>query len=135
MRILFASCNQYGAEPLDISLVKDGKKTLVKHGCFRGDEACYEQILPLDNAVEADAIVIEAKGYGGQGIAYAELNLGDRKLVPASASGEGMVSNPEFVLNDDCTHAFMGSQDTMASWKDRAAADKLHTLTITLKQK
>ncbi|MBO5923198.1 MAG: hypothetical protein J6Q81_01665, partial [Lentisphaeria bacterium] len=134
LRILFATCNQYGAEPLDISLVKNGVKHLVKHGCFRGDN-CYEQILPLVEAIEADAIVIEAQGYGGQGIAYAELVLGDKTFVPSAAYGEGMVTNPEFVLEDDCTHAFMGSQDSMASWKDRAVAEKVHTLTIQLKQK
>ncbi len=134
LRILFASVNQYGAEPLDISLIKNGEKIPAAKGCFRGDGACYEQIFPLDKAVEAEAIVIEAKGYGGQGIAYAEVCLTDKKLIPESAEGKGMVSNPEFVLEDDCKYAFLGSQDTMASWKDRAAADAVHTLTIKLKK-
>ena len=133
LRILFASVNQYGAEPLNISLIKNDEKIPAAQGCFRGDGACYEQIFPLNEAVEADAIVIEAKGYGGQGIAYAEVCLGDKKLIPESAEGEGMVSNPEFVLENDCKYAFLGSQDTMASWKDRAAADAIHTLTIKLK--
>lgn len=132
MRILFASSNQYGAELLNISLEKNGQKIPVAQSCFRGDEACYEQILPLDKAIGADAIIFEAKGYGGQGIAYAELCLGDKTFVPAAVSSQGMVSNPEFVLVNDCTHAFLGSQDTMASWKDRQAADAVHTLTVKL---
>ena len=133
LRILFASVNQYGAEPLTVSLLKNGEKIPAAQGCFRGDGACYEQIFPLNEAVEADAIVIEAKGYGGQGIAYAEVCLGDKKLIPVSAEGEGMVTNPDFVIENDCKYAFLGSQDTMASWKDRAAADAIHTLTIKLK--
>ncbi len=132
LKILFASVNQYGAEMLDIALVKDGQKIPVAHGSFRGSSSCYEQILPLDEAVDAEQIVIDAQGYGGQGIAYVELNLGDRRFVPAAATGKGMVSNPEFVLKDDCTYAFLGSQDSMYSWKDRAAAAEVHTLAITL---
>ncbi|MBR2358220.1 MAG: family 20 glycosylhydrolase [Lentisphaeria bacterium] len=135
LKILFASANQFGAELLNIYLLKDDQKIPVVSGSFRNVNggAHYDQFLPLDEAVAADTLVIEAKGYGGQGVAYAELCLGDQRFVPVSASGEGMVSDPDFVLDDDCKYSFLGSQDTMYSWKDRAAADAVHTLTIKLR--
>lgn len=81
-----------------------------------------------------DAIRMSISGFGGEGIRYVSIDIGDQLLVPESViETAGNVTDPERVLVDDAFPCYLGTTDTVGTLAD-GTDDAVSSLTVGLKQ-
>ena len=133
LNVLFALPDGYGAER--IKILVDGQETA--SGVFKnGHNTFYEVFffLPAETAAPKE-VRIEAKGYAGQGIAYLYAQTAKGKFVPAGIAGcSGIAEHPEHLLLPNVNFAYLGSQNTINNFRDRALAEAVHSITVNLKK-
>ena len=133
LRILFTSPNKYGAVQVTVTAIENGKETILGKQGYRGEQTFFERFIPMPKALRPEAIRISVKGYGGQGLAHVAMRIDGRDIPPASVSTQGNVRDPEVLLDDDCKFAFIGDQDSLKAWHNRALAEKEDSVTIYFK--
>ena len=80
-------------------------------------------------------IKIEARGYAGQGVAYLYAQTAKGKFVPAGINGcSGIAEHPEHLLLPNVNFAYLGSQNTISCFRDRALAEAVHSITVSMKK-
>ncbi|HEY3332211.1 MAG TPA: family 20 glycosylhydrolase [Capsulimonadaceae bacterium] len=113
-----------------IKVTVDGTTTVIE-GCFKPDSTSdgvgpyYTVQVPFISESKPQTAEIEAWGYGGQGIAFMEVQNRDTTLMPqAVLATAGQVSIPEALLRDDSLWAFLGERgyDLTVHEPERAAA-------------
>ena len=130
LRILFALPNPFGAEQATVSVFEKGGETVLAQGCFKGTGTFYERFFPLAPTQRPDAVKIAVKGYGGQGVAHVALRLDGQNVPPSKVIAEGQVCNEAHILDDDCKFAFLGDQDALKPWQNRALAEEVSSITV-----
>ena len=136
LRIRFCLPSQYGAPRCTISLRENGQWQTVVDGVFKANridhEALYERVFPVDPGWP-DAVKIEVKGYGGQGICHVSYQNSEEILEPETVElVSGTVSHPEHVLCNDARWCWLGNPDTRLAFTDRRIPEQISALQITL---
>ncbi|MBN2640813.1 MAG: family 20 glycosylhydrolase [Victivallales bacterium] len=102
-------------------------KDLKDGDCF------YYQLFHIDLDRIPDSLLIETRGYGGQGFTWFELHNHQGEFIPGSiTSSAGQVSDPVNMLTDDWRWAFAGFRDTARSFLHPELASVTHGFTIKL---
>ena len=132
LKVLFAQSDQYGVEKIHFSL--DGKE--VASGMYKNlASPYYEKYIVLPQIKKASEIKISAHGYGGQGIAYLSLHIGNDVYTPSGIKEvKGDVEHCEYILSSDVNHAYFGNADVEECFTDRRKAETVHSMTVTLKK-
>ncbi len=113
-----------GAPQLKISVSVGSKRIQVAAGSFKHGTLLlaghtgghYALQIPFVSARQPDGVQLEAWGYGGQGVAFVELQNPSVTLMPGSIrSISGPVSHSEAVLRDDSACACLGYPDILAA--------------------
>jgi hypothetical protein len=80
------------------------------------------------------ALRIESFGYGGQGLTFLEVLNSHGRFVPDSISRiEGIVENPQHLLDEDQKWCFVGEKDTRREYTLPELAQAKHCIEINLK--
>ena len=138
LKVRFCLVNQHGAERTVIRLREKGVWRTVANGVFKSPtgSSVYEWFFPIP-AGAPDAIRFECRGFGGQGIAYAEVVDRNRKtsLRPSAiVEKAGQVADESYILSDDVRYAFFGSQSVIDGFIDRSVGAATHSLTALLEK-
>lgn len=112
----------YGAERLRVTVLSKGRRQVVTEGCFKpatlipgGVGGHYDLYVPFTAAGRPDGVELEAWGYGGQGIAFLELQNPTVTLKPAGIRrAAGPVLAPEALLKDDSRVTLLGHADILS---------------------
>jgi hypothetical protein len=77
---------------------------------------------------------IEAEGFGGIGLCHIEIRNNSGTCIPVKITAhEGKITDPSFLLDNDCKWSFIGEKNTLASFKDRALKEKIHYIEVELR--
>ena len=132
LRVLFALPDGFGAENVRI-YVNDAETA---SGVFKhGNDAFYEAFffLPAETAVKS--VRFEVTGFAGQGVAYVEAKTARGRFVPDGIAGcAGIVEHPEHVLSPNVNFAYLGSQNTINGFRDRALPSLVNRICINMKK-
>lgn len=133
LKVLFVLPDGYGAER--IRILVNGQEAAA--GVFKNriDDAIFEKyfFIPADTNVKE--IKIEARGFAGEGFAYVCAQTDKGKFVPDGIAGcAGIVEHPEHLLAPNVNYAYLGSQNTIGSFRDRTVADMVNSITINMKK-
>ena len=135
LKVRFCLVNQYGAERTTIELREKGVWQTAADGVFKSEntaDAVYEWFFPIPPGAP-DAIRFNCRGFGGQGIAYAEIIDRGRRLRPcAIIEKTGHVADESYILSNDARYAFFGNQSVIDAFTNREAASVRHSLTVLL---
>jgi hypothetical protein len=81
------------------------------------------------------ALRIESFGYGGQGLTFLEVSNSHGRFAPDSISRiEGIVENPQHLLDEDQKWCFVGEKDTRREYAFPELALAKHCIEINLKR-
>lgn len=101
--------------------------------CKELSSAIYEADFALLANCRPERLRLTVRGFGGQGIAYAEVLSAHGRLIPGRvAVRSGRVEHPEYLEFADVTAAFFGHARTLDAFHDRKVADELNTVEIEL---
>ncbi|MFA6291072.1 MAG: family 20 glycosylhydrolase [Victivallales bacterium] len=91
----------------------------------------YRISFPLESKLKPESVKIESWGYGGQGLTYLEIQGRNNSYVPSKIeSTEGIVENPENILQNDLQWCFLGERNTEKSYMNLKSAEKRHYLVV-----
>lgn len=126
----------FGVENVCVEYKTDGKWSYAASGVYKPDEdAIFCRFIPLkkDFSQKVEAVRLTAHGLGGIGINYVEIFAGGKHYVPKTVLNvTGLVSNPEYMLNDNTTYAWFGGQSTRHDYFDYDAAEQKHSVTLEM---
>ncbi len=130
----------YGAERLRVTVLIQGRRQRVTEGCFKPAVLIpgrigghYDLYVPFTGAGCPDGIELEAWGYGGQGIAFLELQNPTVTLKPGSIRRvAGPVHAPEALLKDDSCVTLLGRADIMAAMHTPQLAEERAIVELAL---
>jgi hypothetical protein len=138
MRVRFCLPDGFSSENCIIHLKYGGEWHKVAEGGCKGvnaETALFSKIFLIPRSIEPEAFKFEAMGYGGQGVAFAEIFTDAGHYVPSEVlSVSGKVIDPEFVLDNDCKWSFMGEKDTLKAFSSRKLAEEVHSAEYSLKK-
>ncbi len=63
-------------------------------------------------------------------MAHVALRLDGQNVPPSKVIAEGQVCNEAHILDDDCKFAFLGDQDALKPWQNRALAEEVSSITV-----
>ncbi len=135
LRVRLCLPDKYSAAQTRISLKYASSTKEVACGVLKHlpGGALYEYIFAVDFEPHPISVLVEVRGYGGQGIAYVEAHIGLVTLVPSAITAvRGMVDSPNHVVDNDWKWAFLGERDTMKCFRDRAMAETWHAIEIQM---
>ena len=130
----------YSAQHTEFHIKHKGRKEwekiaggVFKQCPFNAPFYTYNFLIAEDGTPEA--IRVDSWGYGGQGLAFLEVENTEGRFVPASiAKIEGRAENPEYLLEEDQKWCFMGERDTRRAFTHPSIAQMKHSIEITLKK-
>ena len=129
--------DQHGAPRLSVSARRGEEALPLVEGSFKPAglmQGCYYTIqVPFEMEGGPDAIRLEVCGYGGQGIAFLEVqNCSDVLLPNAIRTVVGSVEHPQAVLRDDSQWAYLGNKDIAAAMHCHRLAEEPSILELEL---
>jgi glycosyl hydrolase family 20 len=130
--------DKFSAEHCRISLKYAGEWQEVKAGVFKNfdnDEVFWNTYVLIEKDREPEAVRIECKGYGGQGLAYVEAYNAAGHFTPGEIlETSGAIITPEYVLDNDCKWCFIGEKDTIKAFRNRKIAEEIHFVEYKLQK-
>lgn len=128
-----------GVETVAVAYRAGGQWTDAASGVYKQPDggAIFCRFIPLkkDFSEPVEAVRLTASGLGGIGINHVEISAGGKRYVPqAVAEVSGLVRDPEYLLEDNTTFAWFGGQSTRRDYFDRAAAEREHAVTLTMRE-
>ncbi|MFA6930252.1 MAG: family 20 glycosylhydrolase [Lentisphaeria bacterium] len=139
LQLRFCLPCQYGAAKCRLSLDYGSGYQCVAEGIFKGDStdnmAIFEQsfLCPFG---QPESLRLEVWGYGGLGVCHAQYSAGKQLWMPESITKtQGQLWNPEHVLVNDLSYAFLAYPNTEKTFQKRYLADEITTVEIKLKLK
>ena len=128
-----------GVEKVAVEYEADGRWIEAAAGVWKqpDGEAVFCRFIPLpkDFAGPIEAVRLTASGLGGIGLDHVELCAGGKRYVPEAVSAvTGEVRDPEYLLENNTTFAWFGGQSTRRDYCDRAAAERKHSVTLTMRE-
>jgi len=127
----------YGAPRLKvIARFGDEERTLAD-GSFKppisAQECYYTLQVPFTSASAPTAAVVEAWGYGGQGITFLEFQNPNTTVVPAEITHvSGPVKEAENILRDDSSWTYLGRVDVHEAMHDPSLAETRGRVVVSL---
>lgn len=108
--------DSHGAPRLKVELLANGIWKTLGEAVYKPPhfslDPYYTVCFPFESKRRPSAVRFEVSGYGGQGIAFVELQSPTETLYPAKvAKSSGSVSDPRMILRDDSRWAFLGNSD------------------------
>ena len=135
LKVRFCQVNQHGAERTTIELYAKGVWRTAADGVFKSPDctsAIYEWFFPIPSGFPR-AIRFSCQGFGGQGIAYAEIIDREKRFRPhAVIEKTGQVMDESYILSNDARYAFFGSQSVIDAFINRGTASNKHSVTVSL---
>jgi Glycosyl hydrolase family 20, catalytic domain len=132
MRVRFCLPDGFSAEHCKISLKYSGSWHNISAGFYKGlngEDVMFTKIFLISSSVVPEAFRIEACGYGGQGLTFVEIFTNTGYYIPSALiSTTGRVTDPEYVLDNDCKWCFIGEKDTLKAFKNRKVAKEIHSV-------
>ena len=130
----------FGAERLRVTVLTQGRRQVVKEGCLKPAALIpgrtgghYDLYVPFAGSGRPDGVELEAWGYGGQGIAFLELQNPTITLKPGGIRRvAGPVRAPEALLKDDSSVTLLGHADILAEMHQPQLAEQRAILELTL---
>jgi hypothetical protein len=130
----------YGAPRLRVTVLRKGQRQTVAEGCLKPAALIpgrtgghYDICVPFTHSGRPDGVELEAWGYGGQGVAFLELQNPSVTLKPAGVRRvTGPVSNPTAVLRDDSSVALLGHADILAQMHAPRLAERHATIELRM---
>lgn len=112
----------YGAPGMRVTLLSKGRRQVVVEGSLKPAALAagrtgghYDLYVPFTCSGTPEGVELEAWGYGGQGVAFLELQNPTVTLKPAGIRRvEGPVSAPDALLKDDSRVAMLGHADILS---------------------
>ena len=137
VRLRFCLPDAFGVEHCKVELFCTGSWEHTGEGVFKAHDtqtACFSTVLPVSLNAAPEKVRLTCHGMGGTGIAYVEVVWKDTVFVPQAVAGqEGLVSNPEYLLDNDAKFAWFGGQSTREDYFSRNHADTAeHSLELSL---
>jgi hypothetical protein len=113
----------YGAPRLKATVTAGAEEIAIIEGALKPPSLIagrigghYSLMVPFESQQVPDGIRLEGSGYGGQGVAFVELQSRTATLLPCSIRGvSGTVARPEAALRDDSAYALLGCPDVVAA--------------------
>ncbi|MCF6175280.1 MAG: family 20 glycosylhydrolase [Victivallaceae bacterium] len=132
MRVRFCLPDGFSAEHCKISLKYSGSWHDISIGCYKGlnsEDVLFTKTFLIPSSVVPEVFRMEACGYGGQGLTFVEIFTNTGSYVPSVLiSATGRVTDPEYVLDNDCKWCFIGEKDTLKAFKNRKVAEEIHSV-------
>jgi hypothetical protein len=132
----------YGLPKLRITVFDaGGDETSVAEGVFKSYElhetgGFYDCYFPFEARSAPAKLRIEHSGYGGQGLAYFEIQSRHSAFAPSGVSLlSGTARDLEAVLKDDYSFAYLGNPDTLAAIHNSALAGEKTAAEFSLSEK
>ncbi|MHB9129909.1 MAG: family 20 glycosylhydrolase [Armatimonadota bacterium] len=118
----------HGAPRMKITAQMGEESQVLIEGGYKPQErvgGCYYTVqVPFTSTIAPDGIRIEVWGYGGQGIAFLEMQNRSTTLMPARIrTANGEITNPEAVLRDDALGTYLGHPSYRDAMLDARIAD------------
>ena len=135
LKILFCLPDLYEAQFVKIRIKSGGKWRDVEEDVYKSlEESLYTKVLFIPDNLAIQEIEISSRGFGGQGICYVSAETAKGKFVPAGITHtSGDVWHPDYILTPDATFAYLGFQQTLEGFRDRAKAQAVHTIRIAMR--
>ncbi len=112
----------YGAPRLKVTVTTASKEFAIIEGTLKPPLIAghvgghYDLMVPFESRSVPDGVRLEGWGYGGQGVAFVELQSPTRTLMPSAIRAiSGPVVRPEAVFRDDSAFAYLGCPDVAAA--------------------
>lgn len=138
-KIRFCLPDQYSAEYIRVKLKYRTKWETFGAGVFKSpnlNQPFYEKYFFIDLDRKPKAFRLEAEGFGGIGLCYIEIRNNFGTYIPDKITAyEGKITDPVYILDNDCKWSFVGEKNTLASFKDRTLKEKTHYIGASLKLK
>jgi hypothetical protein len=130
----------HGAPQLRVTVGSGDKRQVVADGCFKPAALVlgrtgghYDVYVPFTRSARPDAMEIEVWGYGGQGVAFVELQNPTVTLKPVGIGRiSGPVQAPESLLKDDSSAAVLGCTEILAQMHAPQLAEQRATVALQL---
>lgn len=136
-KIRFCLPDQYSAELIRLKLKYGTKWETFGEGVFKGpnlDQPFFEKYFFIEPDRKPEAFRLEAEGFGGIGLCHVEIRNKSGTYIPDKITAyEGKITDPSFLLDNDCKWSFIGGKNTLASFKDRTLKEKIHYIEADLK--
>ena len=138
LSVKFFLPDMYGAQKCKFIIeFEDGSREEVAEGIYKSyehNDVFYTFRFPYYSNKRPTAIYIESWLYGGQGIAYLELNTQNRSFKPASIGEvKGNVQSAHHILFNDLRWCYMGESDMKTLFEMPQLAQRKHGMKIFLK--
>jgi len=132
----------FSAPRLTVTILAGCKEQTLVSGCFKPQDLIagrtgghYDWYVSFRSESIPEAIRLEGGGYGGQGVAYLEIQNLSTTLKPSTLRRtEGHVTHPEAALRDSSSVAMLGLADTLTQIHDPGLIRSTAVLEITLQQ-
>ncbi len=136
LKILLCLPDLYEAQFVKIRIKSGGKWKDVEEGVYKSlEESLHTKVLFIPANLSIQEVEISSRGFGGQGVCYVSAETDKGKFVPAGITfTSGDVSHPDYLLKPDATFAYLGFQQTLESFHDRAKAESTHTIRLIMKK-
>lgn len=133
LKVLFVLPDGYGAER--IRILVNGQEAAAGVFKNRVDDALFEKYYFISADTAVKEIRIEARGFAGEGFAYVCAQTAKGKFIPDGIAGcAGIVEHPEHMLAPNVNYAYLGSQNSIGSFRDRNLAETVNSITINMKK-
>jgi hypothetical protein len=130
--------DMYNAQKCSFSVqFEDGSSEKIANGIYKNyehNDAYFILKFPYYTNEKPISIRLDSWLYGGQGIAYLELNSKNRSFKPASIGEvKGNVQSAHHILFNDLRWCYMGESDMKTLFEMPQLAQRKHGMTILLK--
>lgn len=140
MRVSFCLPDQFSAQRVRIKIryADDAAQYDVACGVFKNtysSDCMYTYTFLVEKDLIPDSIVVETRGFGGQGFTFFEVHNNLGTFVPGEISKiTGVVIDPEFILDNDRKWLFAGEKNSRKAYELAILAEKVHGFEIKLKK-
>ena len=133
LKVLFVLPDGFGVE--NIRILMNGRE--VASGVFKNrvGDTLFEKFFFIPANTVVKDISFEAQGFAGQGIAYVSARTDKGSFIPESITGcAGIIEHPEYMLTPDINFAYLGSQNVLEAYRDRAKAVMINSVSVKMKR-
>ena len=130
----------YGVEKIKVEFEVNGQWVHAATGVFKpanADLGIFSRFLPLEQDYQGDvtAVRLTAWGLGGVGLNFVKVHVNGKYFVPQTvARVTGRVTDPAYLLDDNTTFAWFGSQCTRYDYFDIHAANQKNSVLLTMQE-
>ncbi|MHB9022987.1 MAG: family 20 glycosylhydrolase [Armatimonadota bacterium] len=131
----------YSAQQLQVTGLFDAEERVLAQGVFKPaieqNTGCHYTLqAPFKSPDKPKAVRLESWGYGGQGIAFLEMQNPTVTLFPkAIRETAGPVSDPDALLHDNSLWTYLGRLDVSPAMNDPSLAEEHAVVVVELAER